>query len=112
MSDDLHERSATDLSAMLRARQVSAREVVTAHLERIETYNPLVNAVVTLTAEQALELADEQDTMAARGEFAGPLHGLPMAHKDNHLTSGIRTTFGHRRVPTSYRTTTISSSSG
>ncbi len=94
MGDELHERSATQLAAMLRAKQVSAREVVTEHLERIETYNSKINAIVTLTAEQALARADEQDAMAARGEFAGPLHGLPVAHKDNHLTAGIRTTFG------------------
>jgi amidase len=94
MSQELHYRSATTLAAMLRAKQVSAREVVTAHLERVELLNPRVNAIVTLTAEQALAQAHEQDQLATRGEFAGPLHGLPVAHKDNHLTAGIRTTFG------------------
>ena len=94
MTQELYYRSATELAAMLRAKQVSAREVVTAHLERIEVVNPAVNAIVTLTAEQALRRADEQDRLAAHGGFAGPLHGLPMAHKDNHLTAGIRTTFG------------------
>ena len=96
MTGELHYRSATELAAMLRAKQVSAREVVTAHLERVEALNPLVNAIVTLTADGALRLADDQDRLAARNEFAGPLHGLPVAHKDNHLTAGIRTTFGSR----------------
>ena len=96
MTDELHYRSATELAAMLRAKQVSAREVVTAHLERIEELNPRINAIVTLTAESALDQADEQDRLAARNEFSGPLHGLPVAHKDNHLTAGIRTTFGSR----------------
>ncbi|MET0863472.1 MAG: amidase [Nakamurella sp.] len=91
---ELHYLPATELARLLRAKQVSAREVVTAHLRRIDEVNPRVNAIVTLTAERALEQAFAQDELAARGEFAGPLHGLPVAHKDNHLTAGIRTTFG------------------
>jgi len=96
VSLELHYRSAIELASMLRAKQVSAREVVTAHLERIEALNARVNAIVTLTADQALDQAHRQDQLAAGGEFAGPLHGLPVAHKDNHLTAGIRTTFGSR----------------
>ena len=106
MTEELHYRSATALAAMLRAKQVSAREVVSAHLDRIEAVNPRINAIVTLTAERALQQAAEQDQLAARGEFAGPLHGLPVAHKDNHLTAGIRTTFGSpaaRRVRARHR---------
>jgi amidase len=94
LTDELYYRPATELAALLRAKQVSAREVVTAHLERIDEVNPRINAIVTLTADRALDQAFAQDELAARGEFAGPLHGLPVAHKDNHLTAGIRTTFG------------------
>ena len=72
MTDELYYRPATELAALLRTRQVSAREVVTAHLERIDEVNPRINAIVTLTADRALEQAFAQDELAARGEFAGP----------------------------------------
>ena len=67
-----------------------------AHLERIEAVNPRVNAVVTLAADAARERARAADRALAAGEPAGPLHGLPVAHKDLVPTAGIRTTFGSR----------------
>jgi amidase len=73
---------------------VSAREVTLAHLERISEVNPQINAVVTVTAERALERADLLDRRFAAREELGPLHGLPVAHKDSRLTAGVRTTFG------------------
>ena len=63
-------------------------------LARIEAVNPSVNAIVTLAAEQARAVAAGLDARAARGEFAGPLHGLPIAIKDLAETAGIRTTYG------------------
>ena len=96
MTDDLHYLDARGQVALLRTRQISARELLQAHLDRVEAANPAINAIVTLTPEVAFARAFELDQLAARGEFAGPLHGLPMAHKDNHLTAGIRTTFGSR----------------
>ena len=79
---------------MLRAREVSARELLDAHLDRIDRLNPGVNAVVTLDAEGARAAADAADAALAAGEDVGPLHGLPVAHKDTHATGGMRTTWG------------------
>ncbi|GAA2634158.1 amidase [Streptomyces vastus] len=86
--------TATELAAAIRRRDVSAREAVTAHLEQIERINPAVNAIVTLVPERALEQAAEADARLAAGADVGPLHGLPVAHKDLHDTAGIRTTYG------------------
>ncbi|MFG2650483.1 amidase [Streptomyces sp. NPDC048436] len=86
--------TARELAAGLRARELSTREVVQAHLDRIEQVNGAVNAVVTLAAERALDEARTADDRAARGGPLGPLHGLPVAHKDTHDTRGIRTTYG------------------
>lgn len=94
MDTDLCFRSARELAAAIRRRELSAREVVHAHLERIERSNPRVNAITTLVAEQALEGARAADARAASGADVGPLHGIPVAHKDTHATAGIRTTSG------------------
>ncbi|MGD1098223.1 MAG: amidase [Bryobacteraceae bacterium] len=86
--------SAVEMAGLIRAKKLSAREVMTAHLKQIERVNPQVNAIVTLVAEQAMEGARKADEALARGDSSGPLHGLPVAHKDLFDTAGIRTTFG------------------
>jgi amidase len=86
--------SAVEMAQMIRAKKLSAREAMAAHLKQIERVNPKVNAIVTLVAEMATEAAAKADEMQARGEKLGPLHGLPVAHKDLLDTRGIRTTFG------------------
>ena len=93
-STDLCDLTARKLVALLRAKRVSAREVMTTHLARIDRVNPAVNAIVTLVPDAALEAADAADAALARGDDVGPLHGLPIAHKDLFVTAGIRTTFG------------------
>ncbi|MCF6506789.1 amidase [Blastococcus sp. MG754426] len=92
--DDLCTRPATELAALVRDREVSARELLEAHLRRIERLDPQVNAVVTLDAEGARAAADAADAAQAAGRPLGPLHGLPVAHKDTHATGGMRTTWG------------------
>ncbi|MFJ2029390.1 amidase [Streptosporangium sp. NPDC087985] len=86
--------TATEMLELLRTRQVSASELLEAHLNRIEEVNPRVNAIVTLVAERARQEAREADRDLARGHLRGPLHGLPVAHKDLTDTAGIRTTYG------------------
>ena len=78
----------------MRRKQVSAREVMAAHLAQIERVNPKVNAIVTLVAERAMADAARADEALARGGRSGVLHGLPVAHKDLVDTAGIRTTRG------------------
>jgi len=73
---------------------LSAREVVEVFLSRIEEINPKVNAIVTLVADRAIDAARAADVRLAKGDAVGPLHGLPIAHKDLQATAGIRTTFG------------------
>jgi amidase len=85
---------ATELARRIRTKDISVREVMEAHLAQIERLNPKINAIVTLLPEQAVRQAIAADERLARGEEVGPLHGLPVAHKDLFLTRGIRTTFG------------------
>ena len=90
----LWESDAITLAGMLRRREVSAREVIAAHIGRIEAADGAVNAVVTRCFEQAMAKAAAADQALAQGEAPGLLHGLPVAHKDLVDTAGVRTTYG------------------
>jgi amidase len=91
---DICELSAIEMARLIRTKALSSREVVAAHLTHIDRVNPRVNAIVTLVADRAMDRASAADEALARGEDVGPLHGLPIAHKDLQPTKGIRTTFG------------------
>ena len=86
--------SAVEMARLIRAKKLSAREALAEHLKQIERVNPKVNAIVTLVPEMAAAAAARADEMQASDETLGPLHGLPVAHKDLLETRGIRTTFG------------------
>jgi amidase len=91
---DLCLRPATELARLVRDGEVSARELVEAHLRRIEQVNPLINAIVQLDADRALDAASAADAALAQGALPGPLHGVPFTAKDNFETAGIITAIG------------------
>jgi amidase len=92
---DLHVYStAREMAGAVAAKEISARELLELHLERIAAVNPAVNAVVSLDEERARAGAAAADEALVRGEPVGPLHGLPHAFKDTHEVGGWRTTFG------------------
>ena len=94
MTTDLCFLNATEQAAGIRRGDFSSVELTEAHIAQIERVNPAVNAVVTFLPQQALERARAADDALAKGENVGPLHGLPMLHKDTTDTAGIRTTYG------------------
>ena len=94
-SDELCFTSAVDLARLIRARRVSAREVMAAHLSRISRVNPTLNAIVAkLDDDKCLALADAADRRTSRGGTLGPLHGLPIAFKDLQPAVGFPFTRG------------------
>jgi amidase len=89
---ELWRKGAVELAAMIRDREVSSREVVQAHLDRIEAVNPVLNAIVRLLPDQALAAADAADRAVADGAGLGPLHGVPFTVKENIDLAGTPTT--------------------
>jgi amidase len=88
--------TAVEMASLIRRKKLSAREVMAAHLKQIGSVNPKVNSIVTLIADQATDNARKADEAQARGAVLGPLHGLPVVHKDLFDTAGVRTTQGSR----------------
>lgn len=86
--------TAREMAAAVATRQISARELLDLHLQRIEATNGDVNAIVSLDVERARAQANAVDEATAKGTPAGPLHGLPFAFKDTHQVAGWRTTYG------------------
>src|SRR5277367_1359585 len=92
----IYYKDATELAALIRTKQLSSREVVQAHLDRVQAVNPKINAVVTLMAEDALKGADAADKAVASGAPFGPLHGVPFSIKDALDTAGVLTQRGSK----------------
>src|SRR6202051_694395 len=93
----LHTLSIGELGEKLKSAQISSLELTRHFLARIERLNPALNALITLTAEQALEAAAAADARRAAGED-GLLLGIPLIHKDIFCTDGVRTSCGSRML--------------
>src|SRR6267154_6690739 len=93
----LHNLSVGELAERLRLRELSSVELTRHFLTRIERLNPALNALITLTADEALATAAAADRRLAAGE-SGPLIGIPLIHKDIFCTDGVRTSCGSRML--------------
>jgi aspartyl-tRNA(Asn)/glutamyl-tRNA(Gln) amidotransferase subunit A len=93
---DVANLSITAAALALRNGEYSPLELTDAYLRRIEALNPTINAFITITAERARDDARRATEELAAGKVRGPLHGIPIAHKDLYETAGIRTTGGSK----------------
>jgi aspartyl-tRNA(Asn)/glutamyl-tRNA(Gln) amidotransferase subunit A len=100
---DLTQLSLVEAAELVRSRRVSPVELTRACLDRIRRLQPILNAFITVTDEQALNDARKAEVEILQGHWRGPLHGIPVAVKDEFDTAGVRTTGGSRvfldRVP-------------
>ena len=102
--------SAREQARLIRERQISSREIIQAHLDRIAAINPLLNAAVEVLAEPALHDAGRADSELASGYLRGPLHGVPFSIKDSIQQAGTRCTagtWGRRNAPPSTQDATL-----
>lgn len=91
---DLVFLSIAEAAGLIESRQISPVELTRAHLQRIEATEPVLNSFITLLTGESLECARIAEREIARGEYRGPLHGIPIGLKDLYYTRGIRTTMG------------------
>ena len=94
--EELCSLSISDAGRLLKSRKLSPRELTDAYLARIETFQPQLDAFVTITADLARKQARSAEREIGRGEYRGPLHGIPFGLKDIYDTKGIRTAGGSK----------------
>ena len=94
--EELAYMSAAEQGRLIRERKLSPVELVQLCLKRIERYNPVLRAYITVCGEAALAAARQAELEIGRGDYRGPLHGIPFGVKDQLCTAGIRTTLGSR----------------
>ena len=95
MTDPIH-LSLVEAATAIRARKLSSRELAEACIARLERLQPILNCFISPDPEHALAAADQADIALAQDEEIGPLHGVPLAHKDMYYRAGIVSTCGSR----------------
>src|SRR5262249_27502245 len=98
MAEELTSFTLKEASTRIRAKKVSPVELTQACLDRIATYNPKIDAWITVMREQALAQARVLENEQAAGHSRSPLHGLPIGLKDNKEPAGARTTAGSKTL--------------
>src|SRR5690554_6418247 len=93
----MHEKSLAELSQALHSKAISSVELTELYLKRIQQFDSSINSFITVTPELALEQARAADERLAKGD-AGPLTGIPLAHKDLFCTEGVRTSCGSKML--------------
>ncbi|WP_408510852.1 amidase [Paraburkholderia sediminicola] len=95
MESEIVDFGAIELAKLIKRRDISCRDVMSAYLNRIDRWNPVVNAIVSMPdQEELLDQADEKDRLLGAGQYLGPLHGLPQAPKDASAVAGMLSTYG------------------
>jgi aspartyl-tRNA(Asn)/glutamyl-tRNA(Gln) amidotransferase subunit A len=111
MNKELASKSIGELSPLIREKQISSVEVTEAILDRVEKYNPQVNAYIKVNADQAMESAKQAESEIMKGHYRGALHGIPMALKDIFYVKGEVATMGskiHKDFIADYDATVVS----
>ena len=93
-SSELLKLTISEIAPMIQAREVSPVDLAEAALAEAERRQPTLNSFITIMREQALAQAEDAEEALSRGEYRGPLHGIPIGIKDNIATGGINTTLG------------------
>ena len=97
-NSELTNLTISELAPKIKAREVSPVEVTEAALSQVDRLQPTLNSFITILHERAMDQARQEEEALARGEYKGPLHGIPVGIKDNIETGGIRTTVGSKAL--------------
>ena len=93
---ELAKLTISELASRIRSRQISPVEVTETALAQADRLQPILNSFITVLHEQAIAQARDREQELMRGEYRGPLHGIPIGIKDNIATAGVRTTVGSK----------------